>query len=134
MNSDYLKTWIAKADNDLMIINHELQLPEPEWVTDMICFHCRQAAEKYLKALLIYQDKEIPRTHNIEFLLTLIKESYPEISGLDVRDISQFGVDVRYPDDFYTPTIDEVKFYSTLVINIKTLVLKAISSKIIKPE
>ena len=60
MNSDYLKTWIAKADNDLMIINHELQLPESEWVTDMICFHCQQAAEKYLKALLIYQDKEIP--------------------------------------------------------------------------
>ncbi len=40
MNSDYLKNWIAKADNNLMIINHELQLPESEWVKDMICFHC----------------------------------------------------------------------------------------------
>lgn len=65
MNPVYLKNWMAKADNDILIINHELQLPESQWVRDMICFHCQQAAEKYLKALLIYQDKEIPRTHNI---------------------------------------------------------------------
>lgn len=107
MNSDYLKNWIAKADNDLMIIKHELFLPESEWVTDMICYHCQQAAEKYLKALLIYQDREIPKTHNIEFLLTLLKELNPEISSLDVKDISQFGVDIRYPDDFYTPSVEQ---------------------------
>ncbi|HOP31418.1 MAG TPA: hypothetical protein PK293_17995 [Spirochaetota bacterium] len=37
-----------------------------------------------------------------------------------------FGVDVRYPDNFYQPTIDEVKYYTSLVFRIKELVLKRI--------
>lgn len=127
MNAGYLKNWITKADNDLEIVKHELKLPESEWVTDVICFHCQQAAEKYLKALLIYMEKDVPKTHNIEYLQTLLKESHPEISELEVKDLSLFGVDVRYPDDFYIPSAEEVRYYSTLAIRIQKMVLDNIA-------
>jgi len=40
----FLRNWIAKADNDILVIRHEMDIPESEWVTDAICFHCQQAA------------------------------------------------------------------------------------------
>jgi HEPN domain-containing protein len=122
MNSGYLKNWLKKADNDIKIIEHELMLPESEWVNDAICFHCQQAAEKYLKALLIFQESDVPKTHNIEYLQSLIKERHPDISEIEVKDLSLFGVDIRYPDNFYQPTTEEVKYYTTLVMKIRDIV------------
>ncbi|MBI4848150.1 MAG: HEPN domain-containing protein [Nitrospirae bacterium] len=29
-----------------------------------MCFHCQQCIEKYLKAFLIYNESEPPRTHD----------------------------------------------------------------------
>ena len=39
--------WLIKADNDLKTAEFGLTANEP--ITDTICFHCQQAAEKYLK-------------------------------------------------------------------------------------
>lgn len=122
MNSGYLKNWLIKADNDIKIIEHELMLPESERVNDAICFHCQQAAEKYLKALLIFNESDVPKTHNIEYLQSLLKERHPDISEIEVRDLSLFGVDIRYPDNFYQPTNEEVEYYTALVMKIRDIV------------
>jgi HEPN domain-containing protein len=122
MNSGYLKNWLIKADNDIKIIEHELMLPESERVNDAVCFHCQQAAEKYLKALLIFDESEVPKTHNIEYIQSLLKERHPDISEIEVRDLSLFGVDIRYPDNFYQPTNEEVEFYTGLVMKIRDIV------------
>jgi HEPN domain-containing protein len=122
MNSGYLKNWLIKADNDIKIIEHELMLPESERVNDAVCFHCQQAAEKYLKALLIFHESEVPKTHNIEYIQSLLKERHPDISEIEVRDLSLFGVDIRYPDNFYQPTNEEVEFYTGLVMKIRDIV------------
>ena len=34
---------------------------------------CQQSAEKFLKAFLVFHGNEIPKTHNIEFLLERCK-------------------------------------------------------------
>ena len=47
-----VKQWLIKADNDLTIAGRDLKTDDP--VTDAICFHAQQAAEKYLKAYLVY--------------------------------------------------------------------------------
>jgi hypothetical protein len=38
----------------------------------LICFHCQQSAEKYLKALLIERGIAFPKTHRLEDLLRLL--------------------------------------------------------------
>jgi HEPN domain-containing protein len=50
MIDEYVKNWLIKADSDLKIVEHELALPIEEVVKDIVCFHCQQAVEKYLKA------------------------------------------------------------------------------------
>ena len=58
MNSDLVKNWLIKANNDIVISKHELSLPEDQVVTDGVCFHCQQAVEKFFKALLISKQIE----------------------------------------------------------------------------
>lgn len=48
MKDEYLQRWIIKANNDLIVAEHELYTSKDERVTEAICFHCQQAVEKYL--------------------------------------------------------------------------------------
>jgi len=65
-------------------------------------FHAQQAVEKYLKALLVRQQIEFPKTHDIEKLLRLLRTVYPELADslLDAKWLTPCGVEIRYPGDF----------------------------------
>jgi len=52
MNTETVRKWILKAENDLKIARDEIQTKEP--ATDAICFHAQQCVEKYLKAFLVF--------------------------------------------------------------------------------
>lgn len=123
MIDKYIKQWLTKANDDLKIVEHELDLPEKEIVKDAVCFHCQQAVEKYLKAFLIYHKTEVERTHDIEHLLDQCALIDKDFVNIEVRELSSFGVDIRYPDDFYVPNMEEVKFYYDLTKRVKGLVL-----------
>ncbi len=105
MIDEYIKQWLTKANDDLKIVEHELDLPEKEIVKNAVCFHCQQAVEKYLKAFLIYHKTEVERTHDIEHLLDQCALIDKDFVNIEVRELSSFGVDIRYPDDFYVPNI-----------------------------
>lgn len=126
MADEYIDNWLKKAESDLRIVGHELKLPEDETVKDVACFHCQQAVEKYLKAFLIFHEVEFPRTHNVEYLLEQSAKIDTDFSDIDIDELSDFGVNIRYPDDFYVPEIDEVRFYYDLANRIKSLVLEKI--------
>jgi HEPN domain-containing protein len=66
---------------------------------DGICFHCQQAAEKYLKALLQERGLPIARTHNLEALLSDSLAYYPSLRSLrrGLKFLTDYAVDARYP-------------------------------------
>ncbi len=66
---------------------------------DGVCFHCQQAAEKYLKALLQEAGLPIPRTHSLLTLQTLLVPRHPGLKSLQrgLNFMTRFAVDVRYP-------------------------------------
>ena len=116
----YIRQWIAKADDDLIVID---KLTQFEVVaTSAVCFHCQQVVEKYLKAFLIANGVEIRKTHNIEFLLAECEEFDEDFSSIDPRDLNDFGVDVRYPGDIYSPSIEETLDHKQIALDIKGLV------------
>jgi len=127
MKDGYIDNWLKKADNDLRVVEHEMERPGDEIVTDAACFHCQQAVEKYLKAFLASHQTEFHRTHSIEYLLAEAGKIDTGFSEINPGELSDFGVDVRYPDDFYLPGLDEVKFYYELALKIKALVLEKLS-------
>ena len=68
---------------------------------EIVAFHCQQAVEKYLKALLVRHQQEFPKTHDIAKLVDLlgaVDASLAE-SLRDADVLTPFGVDVRYPSD-----------------------------------
>ena len=117
---NYIRQWIAKAGDDLIVID---KLTQFEIVaTSAVCFHCQQVVEKYLKAFLIAQGVEIRKTHNIEFLLAECEEFDPEFSSIDPKDLNDFGVDIRYPGDIYSPTDKETLAHKQIALEVKELV------------
>lgn len=116
----YIRQWIAKAGDDLIVID---KLTQFEVIaTSAVCFHCQQVVEKYLKAFLIANGVEIKKTHNIEFLLAECEEFDPEFGLIDPKDLNDFGVDVRYPGDIYSPSIEETLEHKQIALVVKDLV------------
>jgi HEPN domain-containing protein len=124
MNDDYVKKWVMKAINDINIVRHELTQPENEMVTDAICFHCQQSVEKFLKAYLILKNIEIGKTHNLEFLLEQCKKQDLDFGNLDVGNLSFYAVAVRYPDEFYMPSVQEAKECFKIASIIRDFILR----------
>jgi HEPN domain-containing protein len=67
--------------------------------TDEICFHCQQAGEKFLKALLQELAIAFSKTHNLEALGKLLIPHHTSLAAYQNRFkfLSQFAVDYRYP-------------------------------------
>ena len=129
MNNKYLKNWITKADNDLKVAEHEMNISVDECVTEAICFHCQQAVEKYLKAYLIFQKHDFGKTHNLEYLIELCSKYDKEFHKINVGNLSFYAVEIRYPDDFYIPTIKEAKESIEIAKQVKNFVLRKIKDK-----
>ena len=66
-----VREWVVKAENDLTNAAHVLKLAA-ECPTDTVCFHAQQCVEKYLKALLVLDGIDFPKTHDIERLTALL--------------------------------------------------------------
>ena len=119
---------MIKANEDLLVIE---KLTEFEIIaTSSVCFHCQQAVEKFLKAFLIANGIDIKKTHNIEFLLSECSDIDKDFTDIDPKELSDFGVDVRYPGDMFVPSNDETIEYKNLALKIKCLVESKIQEKI----
>jgi HEPN domain-containing protein len=67
-----LREWIEKADADLEVARRmAAEAADNLRIREIVGFHCQQAAEKYLKALLTRNQIEFPKTHDIKTLLQL---------------------------------------------------------------
>lgn len=73
----------------------------PEPVHDLVCFHGQQLVEKYLKALLEESGLGVPRTHDLDRLLSLLQATFPSLTKLKrgLQFLSRYAVDTRYPGD-----------------------------------
>jgi len=98
--------WIKKAEKDMKTIQI---MKEYDDVTEIVCFHCQQAVEKYLKALLIYNKTEIvPKTHNIDLLLNLCTKYDKDFIIYTGTELTTYAVDLRYPDALYIPSEEQM--------------------------
>jgi HEPN domain-containing protein len=101
--------WIYFAENDLIIA--QLCLKE-ERALSGVFYHCQQSAEKSLKAFLAFQQRQIPRTHDLEYLQRLCVDFDPEFDALfqDVEDLNPFSQKTRYLENSYVmPSIDTAR-------------------------
>ncbi len=89
--------WILKAEEDIEVARTLAALAKPK--RDAACFHCQQAAEKYLKALLQESGLAVPKTHELEDLLDLLLPQDATLAPLrrSLRSLTPYAVNFRYP-------------------------------------
>lgn len=103
-NSKKIKEWIKRAHSCLGIAMME---PTDIICNEDLCFNAQQSAEKALKALLLHQGLEIPKTHSFDIILNKLKERMILPKELNnVLDLNDYAVFTRYPGD-YVPLDDE---------------------------
>jgi HEPN domain-containing protein len=89
--------WLAKAENDLTNAAHTLKLGAA-CPTDTVCYHAQQCVEKYLKAVLILQGADFPKTHDLERLVALVPANMrPELSPEEQARLTEYATSGRYP-------------------------------------
>lgn len=126
MIKEETKRWLIKALNDYKTAKKLLKSSENEVITDTLCFHCQQAVEKLLKAFLVQSGVEFGRTHSIEYLIKLcsnIDKDFESLYNL-TADLTEYAIDIRYPDDFYIPTIREAEEAFNSATKVKEFVFK----------
>lgn len=75
----------------------------------------QQSSEKALKALWLKVYREVPRTHDVAFLLSELSETFevPEEIRDAILHLAQITPAVRYPSDDQTPvTPEDAKEYA----------------------
>ena len=75
-----VKAWVYKAEQDFegaCILARKRKKPVP----DLVCFHCHQAAEKFLKGYLVGENVPFPKTHDLTSLEMLVSGKLPGNSG-----------------------------------------------------
>ncbi len=104
-----VKEWIEKADHDLGSAK-VIYLHLPDYF-DTIAFHCQQAVEKYIKAILVFNKIEFQRSHDLVYLLELLSRriEIDEIRFKKAFTLNSFGVQIRYPNKTIKLTKDELK-------------------------
>ncbi|MBF0340423.1 MAG: HEPN domain-containing protein [Magnetococcales bacterium] len=86
---------LAAASRDLHAIGNML---DPNRFPDEVFgFLAQQAMKKNLKAWLALRGKEIPRTHNLRFLIILLEQAgAPVPQEWKLLDLTAFAVQFRY--------------------------------------
>ncbi|HTU17708.1 MAG TPA: HEPN domain-containing protein [Gemmataceae bacterium] len=89
--------WVRKAEADYVAARMCSRDAKP--LHDVVCFHCQQCAEKYLKALMEELGLSIPKTHDLDNLLTLLLPHHSSLRSLrrGLVFLTDFAVDTRYP-------------------------------------
>jgi HEPN domain-containing protein len=104
-----IKEWMEKADHDLGAAKI-IYLHLPDYF-DTIAFHCQQAVEKYIKAVLIFYKIEFQRSHDLVYLLELLsrKIEIDEVKFRKAFTLNNFGVQIRYPNKILKLTKEELE-------------------------
>jgi len=92
------RDWVQKAEHDFLAAV-DLGRRREKPLHDVVCFHCQQSAEKYLKARLEEAAIPFPKTHDLDSLLQLLIPLEPLWVALTpaIKRLMPFGVLIRYP-------------------------------------
>ena len=103
---DMTNEWLMFANNDLISARHLFEDLYPKQ-TYIAAYHSQQCAEKALKAFLVLNDIDPPKTHDLEQLVDLCKNidaAFSEVE-MDCKKINPYGTTSRYPKEILVDDI-----------------------------
>ena len=115
------KEWLTFARTDFNSAQYLASAPFHPKPLNVICYHCQQAAEKAVKALIVYFGSQggMPKVHDISFLLNQVKNLVAQKMGMEVthdlllkaNSLTKYGIAPRYPNEI---EVDETQVKKAL--------------------
>ncbi len=100
--------WLRYAREDLLAA--EAMLGKQNFWPRHACWLAQQAAEKALKAVLVHQQIDFPRRHDLDEQRNLIPEGWQvKANHPDLAALTQWAVESRYPGDWSDATEEEAR-------------------------
>jgi HEPN domain-containing protein len=111
--NELTKEWVEKAEEDFDASDALLYGREVP-IAAVVCFHCQQCAEKYLKAYLQEHSIEFERNHELLPLMDLCASLDSEFKRLkrDLEALKTYAVAIRYPGIHVTRKSAEEAFHA----------------------
>lgn len=101
--NDEARRWLRFAQQDLLVADrlaHDTAMPPRH-----ACWLAQQAAEKSIKAVLVYLDIEFPWHHDLDALRNLVPNEWVFTQKhSDLSDLTQWASEARYPTALSEPT------------------------------
>ncbi|MFO7928957.1 MAG: HEPN domain-containing protein [Candidatus Humimicrobiaceae bacterium] len=96
-NIEEAQEWQKLADMDLSTAVYLTDMHPPP--IEIICYHCQQSAEKYLKGYLVFCGTVPPRVHDLDELCKLCLKYSSVFKNIadQCSDLTAYGVQPRYP-------------------------------------
>lgn len=118
--------WFKFADEDLSsaeFLSNKRPMP-----LEIICYHCQQSAEKYLKGYILLKGEKIQKTHDLIFLNNICKKYNEIFKNIEDEciELVDYGVEVRYPLNIHIEEYD-VKNVLIAAQKIKKLISKVVT-------
>lgn len=131
MTEEGFEVWLQRAESNLEIAR---RARGKKVFLEDLCFEAQQAAEKALKALLIYLSGDYPKVHAFTLLLERLEEhvSVPEPIQ-DVVELTDYAVQIRHPGDYYPVTEEEYERAVELAEKVLGWVKSQIGQKMERP-
>ena len=119
------KRWLNIVKDDLASAKGLLKLE----IFSTATYHCQQAAEKALKAYLVFMGCEAPKTHDLLKLIKLCRHFNNDFEKLykEAGALNPFSTKFRYPTEFDIPDHDDTKDAIKQAERIVRFALKEIS-------
>ena len=98
--------WLHFAKEDLRVVPVLIE----EEAFGLACFHAQQAAEKAIKALIVYHDGTVPKVHQLGELLVSVCKFVPAFKRFETTSLTldQYYIPARYPDALPGSRADEM--------------------------
>ena len=98
-----VQAWLIRARNDLALA--EFTFEQRNDLLDTAAYHCQQAAEKAVKAFVVSQNIQVPKTHDIRRLIQQALAAKPGFTlyFTDADLLTPLATEFRYPSDDEAP-------------------------------
>jgi len=126
--NDEVAAWLAKARRDLDSAERLLTGTPP--YRDTATYHCQQAAEKALKALLTALAIPFPKTHDLTTLVGMLEERVQAADRWKEAAVvlTPYATLFRYPDACPEPSNDDAEEALSLATTLLMEIAKEIDS------
>lgn len=130
LQAEEARRWLQHAERDVAAAGRAIAVPPP--LVDIAAYHCQQAAEKLLKALLVAAAVRPRKTHDLDFLADEVVAVWPALAPLaePLRYCTAWGFAYRYPlpEDEPMPTVEEIRLTLDRVEELRQVVLDLIGA------